>query len=318
MIVVDVKRMRLHPRFMDSQAILWMGWYIAGQRMKILPGAPTDGKNRLRSFVFKVHRASGPPISYKSSVRTPLKSLVKGHKAEPGKAVAAAPAVRSKDIPVTRTNKPIRFDGLLIDQAWREAPSPPLFVRSVGGGRTKRRTWAKLLWDDKNLYIAMNARDRDIRSKFTKRDDALWLEDAFEVFIDADSNQKTYVELQVSPAKVLFDAFFPAYGPPGRRGAVKSYNPKVKVAVRVNGTLNNPNDMDRSWIVEMAIPFSEIRATPRIPPKPGDKWRFNLFRINRLKGSKKSDDAALFATGGDYHQLSAMGNMVFVSKPKTP
>lgn len=307
MIVVDVKRMRLHPAFMDNQAILWMGWYIGGQRLKILPGVPTDGQNRLRTFVFKVQRQGGPPMSANLHP-----GAIKG--TGPAHTTVTTPATRSKNIPVTWTNRPIRIDGLLTDQAWREAPSTPLFVRAVGGGEPRRRTWAKLLWDNENLYVAMNARDRDIRSRYTKRDDTLWLDDVFEIFIDADSNQKTYVELQVSPANVLFDAYFPTYGPPGRRGGDKSYNPKVRVAVKVNGTLNRSSDMDRGWIVEMAIPFKEIRATPRIPPRPGDKWRFNMFRINRLKASGLQDDAALFPTGGDYHQLDAMGNMIFTAK----
>ena len=58
----------------------------------------------------------------------------------------------------------------------------------------------------------------------------------------------------------------------------------LKSAISVNGTLNNPNDIDKYWTVELAIPLNQIN----LPKKPksnkkvqsGDIWRINFSRVN--------------------------------------
>ena len=56
------------------------------------------------------------------------------------------------------------------------------------------------------LYIAVESEDTDVWSTFTKRDANTWEQEVIEVFIDADGNKKDYLELQVTPANVVFDA----------------------------------------------------------------------------------------------------------------
>lgn len=55
----------------------------------------------------------------------------------------------------------------------------------------------------------------------------------------------------------------------------------LKTAVHVNGTINNPNDTDHSWTVEIAIPWSAMAETARtaFPPRDGDQWRINFSRV---------------------------------------
>ena len=47
----------------------------------------------------------------------------------------------------------------------------------------------------------------------------------------------------------------------------------------VDGTLDNRDDIDRGWTVELAIPF---RSLGRCTPEPGEEWRGNLYRIDRF------------------------------------
>ena len=37
------------------------------------------------------------------------------------------------------------------------------------------------------------------------------------------------------------------------------------------------------WNAEYAIPLDQLVGAPNVPPKPGDKWRMNLFRIDSPK-----------------------------------
>ena len=52
------------------------------------------------------------------------------------------------------------------------------------------------------------------------------------------------------------------------------------------------------------------------PPKPGDEWRFNVYRIKRPKGPTRPNDDAVYnawsPTGGpSFHVPAAFGVMAF-------
>jgi hypothetical protein len=51
--------------------------------------------------------------------------------------------------------------------------------------------------------------------------------------------------------------------------------------VHVDGTLNDPSDSDRSWSVELAIPWTTLgeAAHRPAPPRVGDTWRMNFSRV---------------------------------------
>jgi hypothetical protein len=51
--------------------------------------------------------------------------------------------------------------------------------------------------------------------------------------------------------------------------------------VHVSGTLNDPNDVDEGWSVEIAFPWDILaQAAGRpVPPAPGDIWRLNFSRV---------------------------------------
>lgn len=207
---------------------------------------------------------------------------------------------------VKRTNQPPEIDGDLGDAAWRNAVETVL-VNSFNGGPTAVRTTARLVHDGANLYVAFDCEDRDIHSTFANRDDPLYTQEVVELFIDADGDGRTYDELQVSPRNVLFDAYFPA-----RRTAMDtSWNPALVTAVRVRGTVNVEGDDDHGWSVEMKIPLDQLHSVPKLPVSSGDRWRFNLYRLE-IRGVRQPEGHAfspLFV--GDFHHLPRFGVLVF-------
>jgi hypothetical protein len=59
----------------------------------------------------------------------------------------------------------------------------------------------------------------------------------------------------------------------------------LKSAVSLNGTLNQPDDVDKGWTVELALPWKgmELLAQGRpLPPKEGDVWRMDFSRFEAL------------------------------------
>ena len=56
----------------------------------------------------------------------------------------------------------------------------------------------------------MSVTDNDIVAPYKKHDEPLYKADAIEIFIDADSNRRGYIELQVNPNNATFDKWWPA------------------------------------------------------------------------------------------------------------
>lgn len=213
-------------------------------------------------------------------------------------------ALPSDALIAIRLAEPVVVDGSLSDPGWRAAPPQPL-RRSDGGANARQATTVRLAWTDQELLLAFQCQDQDIHTRFEKRDDPLYLEEAIEVFLDTDGDRRDYMEFEVSPAGVLFDAAFTAR----RQGMDLGFNPRSRVAVEVDGTLARRDDRDQGWSVELAIPFADMRGGGRRPPKPGDCWRANLFRLDKSQGA---DEASSWRpTRGDFHDLDAFGALCF-------
>ncbi|WP_224367341.1 carbohydrate-binding family 9-like protein [Hyalangium versicolor] len=205
-----------------------------------------------------------------------------------------------------RAKKPPVIDGSLDDEAWKEATSVVLHG-SFDGRPVALRTEARLAYDDTNLYVSFDAADPDIWGTLLKRDDPIYNEEVVEVFLDANADGRTYNELQVSPHNVIFDAYFPAR----RQGMDTGWDSGMKTAVKVFGTLDNPSDQDERWTVEMQIPFAKLAEVPNVPPKQGDRWRFNMYRLEHLNRKQIEGQSFSPVFVGDFHALPRFGWLTF-------
>ncbi len=207
---------------------------------------------------------------------------------------------------VKRTRKAPAVDGVLDDAAWKDA-TPVVLRGSFDGRAVAHRTEARLTYDDQALYVAFDAQDPDIWGTFRKRDEPIYEQEVVEIFLDANADGRTYNELQVSPNNVLFDAYFPAR----RQGMDLTWDSGMKTAVKVKGTVNQPGDRDEGWTVEMQIPLSRLNEVPHRPPKPADRWRFNLYRLEHLGRRDVEGQAFSPLFMGDFHHLPRFGWLVF-------
>jgi hypothetical protein len=207
---------------------------------------------------------------------------------------------------VHRARPPPVIDGVLDDAAWGRA-APVTLVNSMDGSPGRVRTTAKLLWDDSYLYVSFDCEDPDVWGTFTKRDEPLYTQEVVEIFIDADGDGRTYNEIEVSAANVLFDAYFPER----RQGMDLSWDSQALTAVTVQGTLNDASDKDEGWRVEMRIPISRLAAVPHVPPRVGDRWRFNLYRLEHHNRRDVEGQAFSPPRVGDFHALNRFAWLVF-------
>lgn len=177
-----------------------------------------------------------------------------------------------------RTSAPPVIDGRLDDAAWNDAPAVRL-VDAVTGKPSPTRTIARMCWDDKNLYLSFDCDDKDIWGTFTNRDDKVYIEEVVEIFASPLCDLIRYYELNVSPRNVVFDSIVcdPIDGHPSV-GTTSAWNwDGVRTAVIVDGTLDCRTDVDKGWTAELALPFAGLG---RSTPKPGERWRLNLYRID--------------------------------------
>lgn len=183
---------------------------------------------------------------------------------------------------VYRALEEIIVDGNAIEKSWNLAEWSEEFVDIEGAKKPKPKfkTRMKMLWDDRYLYILAELEEPHVWSYYEKPDLIVFEENDFEVFIDPDDDTHNYFEIEINARNTIFDLFM---AKPYRNGGVPiiTWNtPGLKSAVFVDGTINNPADTDKSWTVEMAIPFSALRlgVSTQIP-KDNDLWRIDFSRV---------------------------------------
>lgn len=180
---------------------------------------------------------------------------------------------------IPRATGPVTIDGELSNAEWAATARTSDFVRATDGRPDRPRTKARLMYDDENLYIAFECDDDHLFSTFENRDDHLWKQDAVEVFIDPRGRGRDYLEFQVSPAGKLFDT--KVHRHPRRDD---SFDGRAKAAVQREGSLNDDSDRDRGWTAELMVPFAGLGQRP---PRPGQEWRLNLFRLETKRNGRR-------------------------------
>jgi hypothetical protein len=238
--------------------------------------------------------------------------------------LAGSEPMNVRNVPIkryiaTKIGRPIKLDGKLDEAMWKAAPSTGAFVEIMTGNPGGVTTEAKLLWDNKNLYIGFENADSDVWAQHTERDARLWTQEAVDVMIDADGNGKTYIDLQVAPNGTIFDTYLPAYRKyedslgPNRKPY--DWDSKLKAAVKVDGTLNKRDDQDRGWTVEIALPLVDANGMEKpgakTPPAVGDMWRINMYRLDSPKDKDKIAVVWSAPMVGDFHKLDRFGELVF-------
>ena len=181
------------------------------------------------------------------------------------------------------TEHPPVIDGRLNELTWTQIGWSEYFVDIEGPGRPRPRhnTLMKMAWDADYLYISAALEERHVWGTLTKHDEIVFHDNDFEVFLDPDGDGQNYFEIEINALGTIFDLMlvrnYRQGGP-----AVHEWNAKgLRSAVYVGGTLNNPNDHDMAWGVEMALPWSTIAEyckTP-CPPRSGQVMRMNFSRV---------------------------------------
>jgi len=182
-----------------------------------------------------------------------------------------------------RTTSPLTSDGILNEKSWGDVPWTDYFVDIEGSAKPvpRLKTRAKLLWDDSNLYIAAELEEPNVWAKLKQRDTVIFYDNDFEVFIDPDGDTQVYCEMEVNALGTSWDLLllktYRDSGPPVTGWDIAG----LKVGTHIDGTINNPDDTDKGWTVEIMIPLEALKecSGPAGLPEAGDKWRIDFSRV---------------------------------------
>lgn len=211
----------------------------------------------------------------------------------------------------------ITVDGMLDEVNWKKAEILNFMVR-VTDETPFSKTEGRLLWDDKYLYVGFKAYDKDIWSYLTERDSDTSGEDVLETFFKTDPSMKEpYYNFEINALGTVYDAFNHAKREAGGGWfhRWKMWDCEgLKVAVKIKGTLNNLQDADQYWQMEVAIPFASLPTLKGKSPRAGDIWIFHLarydFSVYLPEGIELS--SCVHLTEGGFHDYRDWINLKFV------
>jgi cellulose/xylan binding protein with CBM9 domain len=190
----------------------------------------------------------------------------------------------------------------------------------IAWGPAEYKTRFRAAWSDAGLYLRFDATDPSPWHTMTKRDEHIWDEEVVEIFIDPDRSGHDYYELEVNPVNVVCDLRMIAPWP-DKKGDIDwnldGLETRVQPLRGDGGT--------RGWTVTAFLPWKGLRALPSaahvaVPPRAGDAWRFNVFRIKRPGGPKAPEKDAVFAAWSppsvqSFHDAGAFRDLVFGGSP---
>jgi len=190
-----------------------------------------------------------------------------------------------------RTSDNINIDGDDSDVSWSKAQWSEAFIDIEGVKKPTYNTQVKMLWDETYFYILAKLEEPHVWANLKQRDTIIFYDNDFEVFIDPDSDTFNYYELELNALNTAWDLFV---SKPYRETDGVVLNDwdinGLKSAIKVDGTINNPNDTDKGWMVELALPWSAYKTSYYEDNVPTDKfWRVNFSRVNwefQLSGNK--------------------------------
>lgn len=176
----------------------------------------------------------------------------------------------------------------------------------------------RALWSDKGLYLRWDADDPAPWHTMTKRDEHLWDEEVVEIFLDPSWKGTGYWELEISPANVVCDVrmvdVYPnvtsdlTWDHDGLETSVRHEKDAAGKPVRWVATAFAP------WTGFARLP---VEASVALPPRAGDVWGFNIFRIERPNGPadpKSGNVSRAWSPTGkpSFHVPDAFRRFVFV------
>lgn len=165
-------------------------------------------------------------------------------------------------------------------------------------------------WDENYFYAAFQVQDPDITGTNTSPFSKPWEDDSVEFYLETDNKHnpgrsKTSFHMAVSAAG---GSAFTIGSDAGTATQKQIFS--FKYSITKDGSLNNSEDQDVGYMVEMALPWFELGIDP---PTPGAMMSFNA--VIRMRGDTESfvSLSPEVKTEQDINDASKWSNVVFTN-----
>jgi hypothetical protein len=173
-------------------------------------------------------------------------------------------------------------------------------VETVTGTEPKERTEVRVCWSRSHLHLRYLCSDSYAHSTFTKRDDPLYEQDVIELFVDEEGTGTGYLELEVSPNNIVFDALISHDG-----SAVTGTDLGWSFEGLTTSIESHDNGI-RMYFIH--IPVGNFKRSI----EPGVSWRVNFYRIDEDERGGREYQAWQATGAVNYHLPDKFGRLVFV------
>lgn len=215
-----------------------------------------------------------------------------------GKKLAALKKIRRiTECPYFK-NAPV-IDGELDDSCWMNASVLDKFILLGGKGFPSEQTEVKIGYDKNKLYIAAVLKESKI--KFLRkiqniRNQEVWTDDSFEIFIDTELKQHNAAHFIVNPIGTRQDNL---------NEKIDEVNFSRNISLDWNAATKIKKDR---WLVEIAIPWKLITHNT---PSKGTAAGFNVCRSER----PQNETSYWNNTGGYFNRPANFGLLLFGEFP---
>jgi len=215
---------------------------------------------------------------------------------------------------VKRSTEKIVIDGILDENDWAAAQSAGEFKFPWWEKGEKEKTEVKMLWDDTFLYVSYKCDDKHIRAEHYDTNSTTYKDDCVEMFWDPnpEDSRRKYNMFEINCIGNLLSVYV---------GSGENIHQRVSrimvphIAQSIQGTVNNDEDIDTGWIIEMAVRFSDYpELSKRKKPIDGDMWKVGLNRCGGKTNPQHSQWSPSQTPKHNFHRPEDFGKIIFSSE----
>ncbi len=178
----------------------------------------------------------------------------------------------------TENAKP-ELKGYWDGRAWASAEALDVASLHEKSSDHRPRTQAKLLYDERNLYVIFRVEDRYVRSVRTGYQGEVWKDSCVESFLQPHADLG-YFNFETNCGGALL-LHYNVKGTAGGKPVLVSQRwlEKVRIYHSVPSVVSEEIKSRVTWFLEYAIPFDLFDAYVRpVRPVAGAEWRANFYK----------------------------------------
>jgi hypothetical protein len=193
---------------------------------------------------------------------------------------------------------------------WEKAEWMQLTQRRPAEIDATRATRVKVMYSETGIYCLFDCPDKKITADMEADFSDLWTQDVIEAFFWPDETIPFYFEYEISPLGYELPIMIS-----NRDGELLRWQPfhyeenrRTQHATAVRGGEKKSNAAISGWSAEFCIPYKLLSPLRNVPPKSGDRWRANFYRMDY-------DDIYMnwswCLTERNFHDYNRFGDLLF-------